>query len=52
MGLDSQRQKMLPLYRNTLKGVLERLSSEYDEMDRKLCLGRGMFFPDKGIAGM
>lgn len=52
MGLDSERQRMLALCRNTLKGVLERLYSQFDEMDRKLCMGRGLCFPDKGIAGM
>lgn len=48
MGLDSERQKMLALCRNTLKGALEK----FDEMDRKLCTGRGLCFPDKCIAGM
>lgn len=52
MGLDSERQKKLALCRDTLKGVLERLSSQFDEMDRKLCMGRELCFPDKGIAGM
>lgn len=52
MGLDSERQKMLALCRNTLKGALEKLSSQFDEMDRKLCTGRGLCFPDKCIAGM
>lgn len=51
-GLDSKRQKMLALCRNTLNGALERLSSQFDEMGRKLCMGRGLCFPDKCIAGM
>ena len=52
MGLDSERQKMLVVCRNTLKGALERLFSQPDEMDRKLCMGSRLCFPDGCIVGM
>lgn len=52
MGLDSERQKMLAVCRNTLKRVLGRLLSQSDEVDRKPCMGKGLCFPDRCIVGM
>lgn len=52
MGLNSERQKMSVVCRNTLKGALERLFSQPDEMDRKLCIGSRLCFPDGCIVGM
>jgi len=52
MRFDSERQKKLAVCRNTLKRVLERLLSQFDELDRKLLMGRGLCFADRCTAGM
>lgn len=52
MGLDSKRQKMLVVCRNTSERVLEIFFSQSDEMDRKLCIGRGLCFLYRNIAGI